>query len=145
MNKHTSTSEKLGVTFWLCIMWLVLIACLAIFADIIPLLKFDSMDWNNLNAPPCTSGTLQASNNSDGETTRVLYLFGTDIMGRDILTRLIYGARVSLAVGLITPLIGFLIGGFLGMTAGFYQGRVESFIMAIMDCILAFPGLVLLL
>ncbi|MCP3899621.1 MAG: ABC transporter permease, partial [Desulfobacteraceae bacterium] len=47
--------------------------------------------------------------------------------------------------GLITPLIGFLIGGFLGMTAGFYQGRVESFIMAIMDCILAFPGLVLLL
>ena len=70
---------------------------------------------------------------------------GTTSLGRDILTRLIYGARVSLAVGLLTPLIGLFIGGALGLLAGFYKGRLEGFIMSVMDVILAFPGLVLLL
>ncbi|MCP4688428.1 MAG: ABC transporter permease [Desulfobacterales bacterium] len=72
-------------------------------------------------------------------------LIGADAMGRDIFTRLVFGARVSLAVGLATPFIGFVIGGALGLLAGFYRGRLESVIVGVMDAILAFPGLVLLL
>ncbi len=137
--------RKLGIIFWLCISWIVLIVCVAIFAKFLPLNEFDAMDWKNLTAPPGTIGSLQKVDNTAGEKTRILYVLGTDTMGRDILARLILGARISLAVGLITPFIGFFIGGMLGMVAGFYQGRVETIIMAVMDVILAFPGLVLLL
>ena len=66
-------------------------------------------------------------------------------MGRDIVSRLIYGARISLSVGLFSPLIGFILGGILGCLAGYFQGRLESLVVASMDIILAFPGLVLLL
>lgn len=138
-------NKKFGVIFWLCIFWVVLIGFLAIFANFLPLHDFDTMNWNNITASPGTVGSLQDVDNPAVEKTPVLYLLGTDTMGRDILTRLIFGARISLTVGLITPLIGLFIGGTLGIIAGFYQGRIETFIMAVMDAILAFPGLVLLL
>jgi peptide/nickel transport system permease protein len=66
-------------------------------------------------------------------------------MGRDVLARVIHGARVSLAIGLAAPCIGMVIGGMLGMLAGFYRGRADALIVGVMDVILAFPGLVLLL
>jgi peptide/nickel transport system permease protein len=75
----------------------------------------------------------------------VRFLLGADTMGRDILSRLIYGARVSMAVGFFAPLIGLFIGGFLGCVAGFYGGRMETAIVMAMDVILAFPGLILLM
>ncbi|MCP4021103.1 MAG: ABC transporter permease [Desulfobacteraceae bacterium] len=145
MDNSPSIFEKLGITFWLCLMWIVLVVLLALFADLLPLPGADVMDWDHPAAPPGTVGTLQSLIASDANPTEIVYFFGTDTMGRDILTRLIYGARVSLAVGLITPLIGLFFGGILGMLAGFYKGRVETIIMAVMDSILAFPGLVLLL
>ena len=69
------------------------------------------------------------------------YLFGTDNIGRDILTRVIYGARVSLQVGIFAVLIAAVVGILGGVAAGYYGSWVDSVIMRIVDAILAFPGL----
>ena len=145
MNNPFSRYKKLGISFWLCLFWIILVMMLAVFADVLPLPGFDVMDWDHTAAPPGTSGSIKPIEASGSDQMKIVYFLGTDSMGRDILTRLIYGARVSLAVGLITPLIGLCIGGILGIIAGFYKGRIEIIIMALMDTILAFPGLVLLL
>ncbi len=73
------------------------------------------------------------------------YLLGTDTMGRCILSRLIYGTRVSLQVGFISVSIGLMIGGFLGLAAAFFGGWLNTFIMRIMDALLALPGLLIAL
>src|SRR5206468_3098309 len=65
--------------------------------------------------------------------------------GRDELSRLIYGARISLVVGLCAPVIGLTIGGALGMLAGYFRGRFESEVVGSMDVLLAFPPLILAL
>ena len=70
-------------------------------------------------------------------------LLGTDDMGRDLLTRMIYGARVSLTLGVVSVGIAFLIGSFLGAIAGYYKGWPDNLIMRIMDIILAFPHILL--
>ncbi len=141
-----SLSEKLGVGFWLSCGWILIVFNCALFADFFPLPEFDYMDWDNPASPPGTHGTAPILNET-GEyaSASFVHVFGTDVLGRDIFVRLIFGARVSLAVGLITPLVGFIIGGLLGMLAGFYRGWLEGVIMSIMDAVLAFPGLVLLL
>ncbi|MFZ7127152.1 MAG: ABC transporter permease [Desulfobacterales bacterium] len=69
--------------------------------------------------------------------------FGTDEMGRDILSRVMHGARISLRIGFVVILIAGGIGSVVGAVAGFYGGRVDNFIMRVMDVILSFPSLVL--
>lgn len=71
------------------------------------------------------------------------HLLGTDEMGRDVLTRLLYGSRISLAVGVIPTLISLLLGIILGMTAGFLGGKADYLIMRLADVMLAFPSLLL--
>ena len=73
------------------------------------------------------------------------YLLGTDNLGRDVLSRVIYGARISLSVSLLVILITASIGTILGMTAGYLGGRIEGFIMRVVDVALSFPGLILAL
>ncbi len=73
------------------------------------------------------------------------HVLGTDILGRDMLTRLVWGARISLTVGFASTLLGMLFGTLLGMAAGYLRGRVEAVIVATMDALLAFPALVLIL
>lgn len=67
-------------------------------------------------------------------------IFGTDDLGRDIFTRLIYGSRVSLLVGFASVGIAFLVGGFLGALGGYYGGILDNVIMRFMDVFLAIPG-----
>lgn len=68
---------------------------------------------------------------------------GNDELGRDILSRLIYGSRIALGVSSGAVTLGILIGSVLGLVAGFYGGRVDMVIMGIVDLLLAFPGLLL--
>lgn len=68
---------------------------------------------------------------------------GTDQFGRDILSRIIYGARISLSVGLISVFTGAMIGIFFGLTCGYYGGKYDSLVMRACDILLAFPGILL--
>jgi len=71
--------------------------------------------------------------------------FGTDQMGREITTRIIWGARISLMVGTLSVIIGVVGGGFLGLVSGYYGGNLDRFIMGLMEVLLAFPGILLAL
>jgi peptide/nickel transport system permease protein len=73
------------------------------------------------------------------------HLLGTDAFGRDTLTRLIYGARISLMVGVVAVTIAGVIGIFLGLLAGYYGGWIDTIIMRIMDTLMALPPIVLMM
>jgi len=71
--------------------------------------------------------------------------FGTDEIGRDIFSRMLISARVAMTVGFVAVGIGLVVGGLMGVVAGFYQGWLDSVIMRIIDVLLAFPGILLAL
>ncbi|KOF10257.1 D-ala-D-ala transporter subunit [Planococcus glaciei] len=71
------------------------------------------------------------------------HYFGTDEVGRDIFSRIVYGTRISLRIGLLVVLISFPIGTILGAIAGYIGGRVDQIIMRITDIFLSFPGIIL--
>ena len=120
--------RRLGMLFWAAIGWLVFVCALAIFASVLPLPSPTDMDMLDKRAPFSAEHWL-----------------GTDGLGRDELSRLIYGARISLVVGVCAPVIGVVIGGALGMLAGYFRGRFESLVVGSMDVLLAFPPLILAL
>jgi ABC-type dipeptide/oligopeptide/nickel transport system permease subunit len=76
-----------------------------------------------------------------GATGNPDFLLGTDTLGRDVLSRVIYGARVSMVVGFIPTTIILLVGTFVGMLAGYTGGRVDNLLMRLTDVIYAFPDL----
>ena len=120
--------RRLGMLFWCAIGWMVLVFAVAIFADLLPLPSPTDMDMLERRAPISAEHWL-----------------GTDGLGRDELSRLIYGARISLIVGLCAPMIGVTIGGALGILAGYFRGRFGSFVVGSMDVLLAVPPLILAL
>ena len=71
------------------------------------------------------------------------HLLGTDELGRDLLSRILWGARVSLPVGLVAVAVGLFGGGTIGMLSGYAGGVVDLLLMRLMDALLAFPGLIL--
>ena len=120
--------RRLGMLFWAAVGWLLFVFAVAVFATVLPLPSPTDMDMLERRAPFSAEHWL-----------------GTDGLGRDELARLIYGARISLVVGVCAPVIGVVIGGALGMLAGYFRGRFESMVVGSMDVLLAFPPLILAL
>ncbi|ADQ15051.1 nickel transporter permease [Halanaerobium hydrogeniformans] len=71
------------------------------------------------------------------------YLLGTDDLGRDVLSRLIYGARISLTIGFISVAIGLIVGVPVGAISGFYGGKIDIITQRFVDIMMAFPGMLL--
>ena len=104
------------LTFWMPLTWLLLVTLCAVTAGWMPIPAPDIMDYDHQNASPGTVVILPEKTTAgpvSGAQSQVYWL-GTDAMGRDMLSRIIIGARVSLAVGVTAPLIGLVIGGLLG-------------------------------
>ena len=105
---------------------IVLFILAAIFAPLLTRYEFDEMDLlNRLSAPSKK------------------HLLGTDEAGRDVFTRMLYGARVSLLVGIVPTVASMLIGTVLGILAGYIGGHTDAVIMRIADIMLAFPSMLL--
>ena len=119
------TRTSLGPLFWVCVAWLALNVFGAVFANVLPLDNPLYQNYSLVNAGP----SLQ-------------HWFGTDDLGRDIFSRVVFGSRVSLAVGAGAMLIGFGIGAPLGMLAAYRRGRFDAIITAVMYVALAFPAIV---
>ncbi len=86
---------------------------------------------------------LQEPMKIDAKTGKVEFILGTDGLGRDLWTRIIYGAQISLAVGIMAVVVGGLLGTTLGIIAGYQGGRVDDIIMRLADIQLAFPFILL--
>ena len=71
------------------------------------------------------------------------YLLGTDAFGRDILSRLLWGSRISLTIGIVSILLAMVVGGAFGILAGYKGGRTDSIVMRVMDVLLSFPTLIM--
>jgi peptide/nickel transport system permease protein len=71
------------------------------------------------------------------------HILGTDTIGRDVMSRILYGGRTSLEIGVAVNVIGIVAGGLIGMFAGFRRGVLDSLIMRVLDVMLAFPALIL--
>lgn len=121
-----------SLTFVLPMTVMAILVLIAIFAPL--LAPYEPTEGNMLErfAPPAFM-----------EGGSMKHLLGTDKLGRDVLSRLIYGGRVSLSVSLLVIFITATIGTILGITAGYLGGRIEGFIMRITDVALAFPGLLI--
>ena len=117
--------RRLGLLFWAAIGWVVFVFAATIFADMLPLPSPTDMDMLARRAPFSAEHWL-----------------GTDGLGREELSRLVYGARVSLVVGLCAPVIGLVLGGGFGLLAGYFRGRFETLVVGSMDVLLAFPPLI---
>lgn len=104
------------------------IAIAAIFAPLLAPANPLEQDYNALLSPP-----------------RAGHLLGTDQVGRDILSRVMYGARISLLVGVVSVGVAIVVGAPLGLIAGYLRGAVDEVIMRLMDALIAFPSLILAL
>lgn len=112
----------------------VLVVTIAVFAPLMALHAPSEQNRAMLLLPPAWS-----------EGGNWSYILGTDAVGRDILSRLIFGARFSLFIGLVVVTIALSGGIVIGLIAGYMRGSVDTFIMRVMDIILAFPSLLLAL
>jgi len=119
------TASGLGLLFWFALGWIGLTVLLAIFANLLPFQDPNYANYESINAGP-----------------GLAHWLGCDDLGRDILSRVVFGSRVSLVAGFGAIAIGVIIGGSLGMIAAYRRGLVDILVSAALYVMLAFPGLV---
>ncbi len=107
--------------------FVVLLAVLAVVAPhVVPFDPENFFDYDTLNSPPSSK-----------------HWFGVDPLGRDIFSRIVMGARISLTAGFASVAVGAVIGTLLGLIAGYYEGWADRVIMRLCDVLFAFPGILL--
>lgn len=117
-------AENKGAMFGLVI--LVLVIVLAVLAPAIIPYPFDAIDMNSTFLKPCAE-----------------HWFGTDHLGRDVFSRILYGAKYSLILGIGSVLVGSILGIIVGAISGFFGGAVDQVIMRICDVVQSIPGMIL--
>jgi peptide/nickel transport system permease protein len=125
---ETAPRATLGVVFWICFAWVAVMILLAIFASVLPLTNPNYQNYAVVNAAPS-----------------IHHLLGTDDLGRDLLSRIIYGSRVSFVIGFASVGLALLVGGSFGLLAGYRGGAVDSLLNAGSLVVLAFPALLAIL
>ena len=115
-NRAAMISLAIVLLFLLC----------ALFPNVIAKYGYDEQNYSEAFMAPCLQ-----------------HPFGTDNLGRDILSRIIWGARMSLFISVTSVIVGMLIGGALGATAAFFGGHVDDVIMRMLDILLAIPSMLL--
>ena len=118
--------RRLGTGFWLAAIWLAVMTFVALFA---PLLSIADPTEVGFSGPR--------------ESPSIDAWFGTDALGRDVFSRTVHGARISLAVGGFAIVFGMLVGGALGILAGYFRGRLDQAVGFVFFVLLSFPALVL--
>ena len=98
----------------------------AIFAPVLTPYEYDAVSLSERLMPPSPA-----------------HLFGTDEVGRDVLTRMLYGSRMSLLIGIIPTMLSMAIGTLIGMIAGYFGGKVDTVIMRVADIVMSFPSMLL--
>ena len=121
-------AKGLGPSMWLAFIWCGVLLFLVVLAPYLPFIKDPDKPSRFIEQSPSTTNW-----------------FGTDQLGRDVFARVVWGGRVSLTIGFAALILGFVIGGLLGITAGFFRGRYERVVMGAMDIMLSFPSLILAL
>lgn len=127
----SASKRKFGVVTWASIAWLV---TLVVVSALAPYLPIADPNEQHFEIDVLGAGPLQGAG-----------LLGTDDLGRDVFSRLIWGTRSSLSIAVVSVLLGTLVGGFLGLVAGYLGGRIGRVIGAVTDILLAFPALLLAL
>lgn len=119
---------------WAAVVCLVFLSLWVVVALLTPLLPLHSptevFEGQQMKSPVWAGGDMR-------------FPLGTDDLGRDMLSRLVYGARISLGFGFLCVVVSVLIGGALGVTAGFYGGWWDRFVLRIVDVLMALPSLLL--
>jgi peptide/nickel transport system permease protein len=128
-DRDVPKRKRWGIGFWLSLAWLVLVLFLTILAPWLPFV-------DEQGAFPDFSVEPSARPSAD-------HWFGVNDNGDDIFSQVVNGGRATLFIGVSVVVLGFLSGGIVGMVAGFFRGRVDRVISAIIDILLAFPALVL--
>ena len=120
----------------------IMVLIIALIGPVAPLLtSLDPTEINpgNRNKPP---GHASYIRDDDGNKIPVVAVMGTDSLGRDVYTRVVYGARVSLIVGISVALISVTVGLFIGLVSGYFRS-VDAIVMRIMDGLMAMPAILL--
>lgn len=126
--KKTPRKAKVPIVVWIAAVWAFVIVVAAFLAPLLPLPDPNVPDYDHIGSLPMVG-----------------HLLGTDQLGRDILSRVIFGAQASLQIGFVAVALGLTVGLALGLLAGYYGGWIDALISLVVDIVLAFPALVFII